>query len=219
MYVKVLTIVSLVSYVSARTVLNALENNDIREAKAFSESKSSFLSDLKRVYRVYEECNAKELAPCLKMKFITAIDRLSRKMEFPITDSIALVKDDKAEEANDDMDNDVIEATLPRSLDEKNSRLDEIIVDKIANFFAGRSLQFKLSGLKDLQKSFEGDVEGRQLFYRKFLIFTTFLLKYGCELKEIVHGSIIRRFRCFRIGVKVVRYFFCTMRESKNERV
>jgi hypothetical protein len=159
MYGKVINVVLLFSCVSART-LNSLENENVRETKAVLESKSSFLSDLKHVYRVYEECSVKELAPCLKMKFITAIDRLSRKMEFPITESVALVKDEKVESSHE-IDNEVLEATLPRSLDEKNSRLDEIIVDKIANFFAGRSLHFKLAGLKDIPRSFQGEVEGK----------------------------------------------------------
>lgn len=159
MYAKVITLALLFSYTSART-LSALENENIREVKAaFSESKSSLIGDLKHMYRVYEECSAKELAPCLKMKFVIAIDRLSRKLEFPITDSVSLVKDETAE-SNNEIDNEMLEATLPRSFEEKNSRLDQMIMDKISNFFAGRSLQFKLSSLQDLQTGLQGEVEG-----------------------------------------------------------
>lgn len=159
MSTKVIFVVFFVSYCSARS-LDSSANENVRDAKAYSESASSFLSDLRHVYRVYEECSAKELGPCLKIKFITAVDRLARKIELPISDGISLVKDEKADGGNE-MDNEVLEATLPRSFDEKNDRLDEIIVDKVLNFFSGRSLQFKLSGLKDLQRSFQGDVEGR----------------------------------------------------------
>lgn len=133
-----------------------LSENEIREPKALSDStKFSFWSDLNQVYRVYEECNTKELGPCLKMKFVTALDRLSRKMEIPITDSVYLVKDEKSPSVPNEMDNEVLETTLPRSMEEKNNKLDEIIIAKIVNFFSGRSFQFKLSGLKDVQRSLE----------------------------------------------------------------
>lgn len=143
--------------------------NDVREGKSLlPDSKLSFLSDLSQVVRVYEECNAKELTPCLKMKFITALDRISRKVELPITDQIALVKDDKTE-ANNEIDNEVLEATLPRSLDEKETRLDEIIAQKLVNFFSGRSFQFKLSGFKDMQRSLQ---EGMYLIFAYLFPFT-----------------------------------------------
>lgn len=159
MHMKEIFIVLLVTYSSAYSA-DSFENENIRETKEYPESKSSFISDLKNVYRVYEECSAKELGPCLKLKFITVVDRLARKVELPIMDGISLVKDEKADNGND-MDNEVLEATLPRSLDEKNSRLDEIIADKILNFFTDRSIQFKLSGLKNMQKSLQGDVAGK----------------------------------------------------------
>lgn len=172
-----------ISCSSARTVNLSDSKDNVREAKAYTgDSKISFLSDLTQVYRVYEECNAKELTPCLKMKFITAMDRLSRKVELPITDYLSLVKEDKAETTNE-MDNEVLEATLPRSLEEKEKRLDEIIADKIFNFLASRSFQFKLSGIKDIQRSLQ---EGK----------SSFLLveknKYHFEERNTIHSGYSR---------------------------
>lgn len=165
MFGKVIFVVILSSYVSARSIDK--ENENVREGRVYIESKNSFLSDLKHVYRVYEECASKELGPCLKIKFITALDRLSRKIELPIIEGISLIKDEKLDNGNE-MDNEVLEATLPRSLEEKDVKLDEIIVDKIVNFFSSRSLQFKLSGIKALQRSFQ-DVEGKAII--KYLLF------------------------------------------------
>lgn len=139
--------------------VTSTENVNFREARAFADLKSDFFGELRPVYKVYEECSAKELVPCLKLKFITAIDRLSRKLELPIVDGIVLVKDEKAE--NEDVDNEVLESSLPRSLDEKNSRLDEILMEKMVNFISSRSLQFKLSGLKELRRSFQEGAGGR----------------------------------------------------------
>ncbi|XKL63310.1 hypothetical protein PGB90_005674 [Kerria lacca] len=158
MFGKVIFVVILSSYVSARSIDK--ENENVREGRVYIESKNSFLSDLKHVYRVYEECASKELGPCLKIKFITALDRLSRKIELPIIEGISLIKDEKLDNGNE-MDNEVLEATLPRSLEEKDVKLDEIIVDKIVNFFSSRSLQFKLSGIKALQRSFQDVEDGR----------------------------------------------------------
>lgn len=169
MFGKLCFFVAFLTYCSARTVVvnsapssssSASAQQNVREGKSLlPDSKLSFLSDLSQVVRVYEECNAKELTPCLKMKFITALDRLSRKVELPITDQIALVKDEKADSSNE-IDNEVLEATLPRSLDEKETKLDEIIAEKLVNFFSTRSFQFKLSGVKDMQRSLQE--EGRK---------------------------------------------------------
>lgn len=154
-----------IAFCAARSVTSSTENVNFREARAFSESKSSLFGDLRHVYRVYEECSSKELVPCLKLKFITAMDRLSRKIDLPIADGIALVKDEKAE--NNDVDNEVLESSLPRSLDEKNSRLDEILMEKIVNFISSRSLRWKLSGVKELQRSFQEGAGGRSPVHLK----------------------------------------------------
>lgn len=151
-----------IAFCAARSVTSSTENVNFREARGFSESKISMFGDLRHVYRVYEECSSKELVPCLKLKFITAIDRLSRKVDLPIVEGIVLVKDEKAE--NFDEENEVVESSLPRSLDEKNSRLDEILMEKVINFISSRSLQFKLSGVKELQRSFQDSAGGRSIF-------------------------------------------------------
>lgn len=157
-----------VAYCSARSV--DVSQNEVREPKGLGDSKISFLSDLSHVYRVYEECNAKDLVSCLKMKFVTALDRLSRKIELPITDQISLVKDDKSDN-NNEMDNEVLEATLPRSLEEKDNKLDQIIAEKLVNFFATRSFQFKLSGIKDMQRSLQ-EGKGYSLYRKVFIPFS-----------------------------------------------
>lgn len=125
---------------------------------------SSFSSDLKHLYKIYEECNAKDLSSCLKFKLVTALDRLSRKTELPITDGVVLVKDDLRKPVDDSdtiaaaADNNEISAaavdSLPRSLAERDEKLDDMIAEKLQNFFSGRSVQFKLS---TIQRSLEGD--------------------------------------------------------------
>lgn len=140
----------------------AIDDDTARNLDSSTKS-SDFFGDLKNMYRVYEECNAKELSTCLKMKLIHAIERLSRKIDVPIIDgAVSLVKNEK--DVNEDQDNEVFEAALPRSIVEKESKLNEIIIDKTVNFFAGRSLQFKLNNIfKDIRRSFQGEVEGKFL--------------------------------------------------------
>ncbi|RZB41620.1 osiris-like protein [Asbolus verrucosus] len=133
--------------------------NSIHEETPRSQD-SSYFSDLNYVYKVYQECAAKDLAPCLKLKLISAIDRVARNYaELSIFDGIAFVKDPKAS-VNEIKTEEEIEATLPRALNERDTALNTIITDKITNFFDTHTLQVKLPSASEIQRSFSE--EGRK---------------------------------------------------------
>lgn len=122
---------------SATTFQNSIHE----EARA---QDTPYLGDLRYVYKVYQECSAKDLGSCLKLKLIAAMERIARSYnEVPLFDGITFVKDPKATTTNEVQSEEEIEATLPRSLDERDSALNGMIADKIASFFDTHSLQVR----------------------------------------------------------------------------
>ena len=122
----------------------APEQNTIHETPRAQEN--TFFGDLRYVYKVYQECAAKDLGPCLKLKLISAIDRVARNYaELPIFDGVAFVKDPKDVTLNEVKTEEEYESTLPRALNEKDTALNSIISDKGANFFDTHTLQVRLT--------------------------------------------------------------------------
>lgn len=95
--------------------------------------------------RVYDECNKAEygLTSCLKKKAITFIDRVGRLDSLTFTEGFKVVKNPNAPELKPLSENE-LERTLPRGLEAREEVLTGMLVDKVANFVSGRTLQVEL---------------------------------------------------------------------------
>ena len=104
---------------------------------------SSYFGDIKFLYKTYQECSASDVSTCLKLKLYTIIDRVARSnTDFKDYNGVTFVKD--GDERVDEpalKSEDEIEASLPRSLDDKESTLNSLIMDRIMSYFGSHTLK------------------------------------------------------------------------------
>lgn len=110
------------------------------------------------VLRVYDECNKSEygLTACLKKKSINFIDRVGRLDSLTFTEGFKVVKNPNAVELKTVTENE-LERTLPRGLEAREEVLTNMLVEKVANFVSGRTLQVELPKMntEDIGRSIE----------------------------------------------------------------
>jgi len=152
----------LLTAVSARSAETNPTSNSINEQQTARSNSNGLFDDLRYVYQVYKECAGPELSPCLKLKLLTAIDRVSRNAQLNIADGVTLVQDESAtNESESKKSPQEIEASLQyRALEDKEDELNGMIFDKIAKFFQSHTLKLKLPNVDELQRSFTE--EGRK---------------------------------------------------------
>lgn len=116
---------------------------------AQSEENEEESGNVRLVMKLVDECSRKdEVSICLKTKAVSFLDKLVRmKDPVPINDYLALARDPAAgNEGQDDKEGpkteSELEATLPRSLEEKSNKLDDLLWDKISTLFSTRTVQF-----------------------------------------------------------------------------
>lgn len=115
--------------------------NSIHETARSSEASSVF-GDFKYVFKVYQECAAKELGSCLKMKLITALDRAAKSYnEIPLFEGVRFVREPNAPVENEIKSEAELEATLPRAIEDQQEALDGLISDRVSNFLESHTLQ------------------------------------------------------------------------------
>lgn len=141
MFSKYVVLGLVLHVVIARSTGGAQENS-IHDETARSAEGSSVFGDLKFVFRVYQECAAKELTTCLKMKLITALDRASRSFnEIPLFEGVRFVRETNAPAAEEIKSEIELEASLPRALEDRQDALDGLISNKVSNFLESHTLQ------------------------------------------------------------------------------
>lgn len=140
MFPKFVVLGLILHVVVARSTGSAQENS-LHETARSTEG-SSIFGDFKFVYKVYQECAAKDLTSCLKMKLITALDRAERSYnEIPLFEGVRFVKEKDAPIENT-IENEVeLEASLPRALEERQDALDNMISNRVSSFFDTHTLQ------------------------------------------------------------------------------
>lgn len=131
---------ALVVCVSARSTPNV--QNAIPEAGR-SQDTGLHMSDLRFIYKTYQECSGSDISACLKLKLITALDRAARNIaDINLFDGISFVKDPSAQIANTvPATESELEASLPRAMDDRENTLNELILEKTFNFFKSHILQ------------------------------------------------------------------------------
>lgn len=105
----------------------------------------------KVLYRLVTDCaRTSDISVCLKMKVVTFLDRItSFKAPLQINDYISLARDPEYKEDSQarlmkPLSEAQLEESLPRAIDERSSRLDEMIQEKLDNFLQSRSLQMSI---------------------------------------------------------------------------
>ncbi|XP_011163934.1 uncharacterized protein LOC105198792 [Solenopsis invicta] len=151
----------LLTAVSARSAETNPASNSINEQQTARSNNNGIFGDLRSIYLLYKECSSRELDSCLKLKLLSAMDRVSRMAQLHVTDGVTLVRDESAtNESEPEKSVEEIEASLPRALDDKEDALNSMIFDKIAKFFQSHTLKLKLPNVEGLQRSFTE--EGRK---------------------------------------------------------
>lgn len=122
--------------------LNKVDTDESQPRKA-----SSYFGDIKYLYKTYQDCSSADLSTCLKLKLYTMIDRVARSTsDFKVYDGVTFVN-----EGDEPVDESVpkseieIEASLPRSLEDKEQTLNSLIMDKIMSYFGSHTLKVKKS--------------------------------------------------------------------------
>ncbi|RZF41666.1 hypothetical protein LSTR_LSTR012923 [Laodelphax striatellus] len=144
-YLGLIVLASGVSHVNTAVVVGGGDTNNIESSRKVT---SGLLSDFRHVYQVYEECKNENFATCLKMKLVTTLDTAVRSVRrVSLFEGVALVRDDEDPSVNalqPPVTQQQLQASLPRSLDEREDTLDSLIFDKLMQVFRTHSLQFKL---------------------------------------------------------------------------
>lgn len=118
--------------------LNKVDDEESQPRKA-----SSYFGDIKYLYKTYQDCAAADLSTCLKLKLFTVIDRVARsESDFKVYEGVTFVRDgeEQVDETAPKTESE-IEASLPRSLDDKESTLNSLIMDKIMSYFGSHTLK------------------------------------------------------------------------------
>jgi hypothetical protein len=134
------TFLCVISAVVAHSAhLNKVDDEETQPRKA-----SSYIGDMKFLYKTYQDCAASDLSTCLKLKLYTVIDRVARSAtDFKVYEGVTFVKDgeEQADEPAPPKSEIEIEASLPRSLEDKEQSLNTLIMDKIMSYFGSHTLK------------------------------------------------------------------------------
>lgn len=121
--------------------LNKVDEEETQPRKG----SSSYLGDLKYLYKTYQDCAASDLSTCLKLRLYTIIDRVARSnSDFNVYEGVTFIKDGEQEEETVPKSEVEIEASLPRSLDDKDQSLNTLIMDRIMSYFGSHTLKVSL---------------------------------------------------------------------------
>nr|CAD7204467.1 unnamed protein product [Timema douglasi] len=140
---------------------NAVDDDEPRDMD--DDSSSSFSADLAYGFRIYSECVREDLSSCLKLKLVAAMDRAARSYYLEgvrVLDGVAFVHDPAASDAETSgplLDEGELEATLPRSLEDKEDTLNGLIIERVVGFFRTHSLQ-----LEESQRSLSDEARRRK---------------------------------------------------------
>lgn len=145
MFAKVLVVVFTLGVAKARFASfiddNLLETSTVRTDNSSKSTIGTYLNGLRYAQKVYRECSNEDLSSCLKLKLIGILDNFSKVYkEVPLINGVTFVRESN-EITEETISVNQIEATLPRSLNEKEEALNGIILNKIMNFFQTHKLQ------------------------------------------------------------------------------
>lgn len=117
------------------------------EEQQTNSSNSNAAPGLRSILRIYDECQRSDggVAMCLKKKAVTFIDRIAKIDTINIGDGVRVVGvENAAVKAAKSMSENDLDQILPRSLDERDYFLNNMLTDKLASYISGRKIQISL---------------------------------------------------------------------------
>lgn len=127
---------------SAGSNTNEIDESLKKSSQSRSNGISSYMSELKSMYQTYQDCAKDEVSTCLKMKLISSMDKAFRKLEnVEILKGVTFEKDPNIETKVQPLKLEKIEESLPRSLAEKESVLNGIILKELVSFLNSHTLK------------------------------------------------------------------------------
>lgn len=141
MFTKCVILAAFLAVAAARSA-PAPQNSVEPETPRAAQEPTSYFGDLRYMYKVYQECAATDLSSCLKLKLVAALDRVAKSYpQITLFDGVSFVKEPNAPVDATTKSEAEIEASLPRSLNEKDDALNSLIADKVGSFFETHTLQ------------------------------------------------------------------------------
>lgn len=130
---------------------NSLDSDPQQQGR----SSGGVFGELRSVYQIYKDCSGADVSSCLKLKLISTMERVSRSAQLNIVEGVTLVKDEQAASQPEEpvRSPQEIEASLPRSLEDKEDALNSMILDKAVGFLQSHTLKVKLPNVEELQRS------------------------------------------------------------------
>lgn len=102
---------------------------------------------LRSMLRIYDECTRSDggISMCLKKKAVTFIDRISKIDVINIGDGVRVVGvDNAAVKTAKSLSENELDQMLPRSMEDRDYFLNNMLTDKLANYISGRKIQINL---------------------------------------------------------------------------
>jgi len=159
-----------VKFVAFVLCLNLFHNKSLAsnlDIKSFEESAGDyFASGSKVLYRAFEQCgNVRfgDVLTCLKLRALKYADRALRSDSFRVADGINIVRtllkaeDRRGRDLNLEPIPEVNEAVLPTDPEEKQDKLNEMLLERMARFLETHSMQFDMPRLMDEISQLFGD--------------------------------------------------------------
>ncbi|XP_066248184.1 uncharacterized protein [Euwallacea similis] len=107
---------------------------------------NTYTGSLREVLNLYVECSQSEgLSPCLKMKALDLIDRVSRMQKISLMDGVVI--NGQTEEIPNAPTLEEEEKNLPRALDAKSQALTSMIFTRIARMIGSKTIEVSLPKL------------------------------------------------------------------------
>lgn len=152
LFKKCIIFVCLISLTFARSTstsnnnnnnLNSIENEK-EQLKPRTNGISSYMSDIKYLYKTYQDCSKVDTSTCLKLKLVSSMDSAFRSMkDVSLFDGVKFVKDESASPIEDVpvKTESQLEEELPRSLEDKDKALNGLIMNRLVSFFKTHTVQ------------------------------------------------------------------------------
>ncbi|ALC46829.1 Osi8 [Drosophila busckii] len=151
-------------------------------------SAPSLWKDLSLVYRIYQQCTGENMSVCLKVKLLTGLEKAFRSSRsLSLLEGIQFVSSgDEAQKRSQlpPINEQDIEAVLPRSVDAKEQVLNSMILKRVSSFLQDHTLQVS-------QANIINSVEGRKKKDKKGSgAYIMIPLLLGGTLVPIAYGAL-----------------------------
>lgn len=106
--------------------------------------------------KLYDGCQRRDILSCVKIKAINFFDRIGRSGEIVLDDNLSIVRKEKVPAEDKGVWENEVETNLARGQVD-DSRLDEILLRKVSDFFSSHKIVFNLPKIRpeDLKEEVE----------------------------------------------------------------